>query len=92
MIARLRKLGFLDGDEYGNIKDFIASLPHLHRRRDLLFVLDINVFNFLLQGWARDPESAFDFTLSSRVYDDIIEKLGANTRATVSSRQTAVWT
>lgn len=74
MVSQLRKLGFLDGNKYSTVKDFIVSLPHLHLRNDLMFVLDSKVFNFLLGGWARDVDSAFDFLLSSRVYDGIIAK------------------
>ena len=50
MVARLRRLGFLDDEEYITVKDFIVSLSHLHQRQDLLFVLDSKVFNFLLGG------------------------------------------
>lgn len=88
MVARLRRLGFLDEEEYITVKDFIISLPHLHKRQDLLFVLDSKVFNFLLGGWTRDSESTFDFGLSSKIYDDIIAKLASNERANVPQRQT----
>ena len=88
MVARLRRLGFLDDEEYITVKDFIVSLSHLHQRQDLLFVLDSKVFNFLLGGWTRDSESMFDFGLSSKIYDDIIAKLASNERANVPKRQT----
>lgn len=59
MLRNLRRLGFLDSTEYPTTLDFIESLPHLHQRADVLFAMDIRVYNFLLAGWMK--EGTFDF-------------------------------
>ena len=86
MVSKLRKFGLLDTKEYTSIKNFMLSLPHLHARNDLLFFMDIRVYNFLVEGWMRDGN--YDFLLSARIYDGILEKLSANRYAVVPHRQT----
>ena len=86
MLHRLQQLGFFDDIEYPTVMDFIESLPHLHRREDVLFAKDIRTFNFLLAGWMK--EGTFDFYRSSEVYDRIVFKLEKNRHATVPQRQT----
>lgn len=86
MIRQLRSMGFLDGKEYPTTRDFIESLPHLFRRQDIMFAMDIRVFNFLLAGWAKD--GTFDYLISSRVYDDILDKRESIMWSTIPHRQT----
>ena len=81
MIRKLVEIGFLDTVEYPSAQDFIESLPHLHRRQDVMFAMDIRVYNFLLAGWMK--EGSFDFYMSTTIYDRILVKLEKNREATV---------
>lgn len=87
MIRQLRSMGFLDGTAYPTTRDFIESLPHLFRRQDITFAMDIRVFNYVTcSGWAKD--GTFDYLISSRVYDAILDKRESIKWSTIPHRQT----
>ena len=69
-------LGYGDHESYEDTQPFLLSLEKLVRPEDVDFVLDSNVWNFLMASWVMDSrlDPKFDFTLSVNIRNKLIKR------------------
>lgn len=74
--TRLTDLGYGERETFKDVQTFVLSLKRLARADDLDFVLDSNVWNFILGSWVKDSKlgGKFDFGLGVNVHNCLLRR------------------